>query len=360
MVIKGVYKRPGSDYYYICINYRNTRYRFTTKTTSPRIAEKIYAVKKAALIAGEYSDVIDKKMTLQNLVDLYLQYSKTNKRLWKRDEGLTDNLLAFFGSDEKISQIKPFEIEKYKAMRKEHLKRKKDPNSRLSPATINKELMCLKTMFNKAILWGKVRDNPCRQVKPFRENNQIVRFLAHDEIKTLLAVCRPYMRDIVLFALNTGMRRGEILKLEWPDVDMERNVINVRDTKNGENRKMPINPTVQELLKSLKKDGGRVFKSPGGNDINDVKKGFHAALKKAKIFKFRFHDLRHTFASHLVMAGIDIMTVKELLGHKRLEMTMRYAHLSPNHKSAAVDTLASYYEKSSPKSATLLLKEECT
>ena len=145
-------------------------------------------------------------------------------------------------------------------------------------------------------------------------------------------------------ALHTGMRKSEILNLKWVDVDFDQKLITIGDTKNGEIRYIPMNETLTEALESVKKYAYSpyVFCNDNGNRYGDIKKGFSAALKRAGITTFRFHDLRHTFASYLVMSGVDIRTVQELMGHKSIEMTCRYAHLSPDHKQSAVKCLDSY------------------
>ena len=156
-------------------------------------------------------------------------------------------------------------------------------------------------------------------------------------------------------AIYTGLRRGELFKLEWRDIAFdkgEKGLITVRDTKNHETRYVPMSNTVrQALLKHPRRmvpaDGNSkarvsplVFSSDSGNAITDVKKGFAGALRRAGIQRHvRFHDLRHTFASHLVMRGVDIRTVARLLGHKDIKVTMRYAHLGPDHLQSAVDAL---------------------
>lgn len=140
------------------------------------------------------------------------------------------------------------------------------------------------------------------------------------------------------------MRKGEILSLKWDNVDLKHGFILLDRTKNGERREIPINNTLEahflnrNMIRRL--DISYVFYDPvNGKPYQDVKRSFKTALRKAGIRDFHFHDLRHTFASHLVMAGIDITTVKELLGHKTLTMTLRYAHLAPSHKVKAVDIL---------------------
>jgi integrase len=146
---------------------------------------------------------------------------------------------------------------------------------------------------------------------------------------------------MIIVALNTGMRLGEILSLTWDRVDFERGVITVERSKNDGVRHIPINKQLTEELEAVKliATGKYVFSKSTGEPFKDIKNGFWSTLRRSGIRKCRFHDLRHTFASHLVMNGTDITTVKELLGHKTISMTMRYAHLSKEHKQQAVDSL---------------------
>jgi len=138
------------------------------------------------------------------------------------------------------------------------------------------------------------------------------------------------------------MRHGEILNLRWRDIDIKRGIIYIRNTKSKENREIPINEQVKTALIRTRKHPASefVFHHKDGTQIKNIKKGYWTALRKSGIKGANFHTTRHTFASHLVMAGVDLNTVRELLGHKTLKMTLRYAHLSPNHKKRAVDTLS--------------------
>jgi integrase len=140
------------------------------------------------------------------------------------------------------------------------------------------------------------------------------------------------------------MRKSEFLNLKWDQVDLKHGFIFLDKTKNGERREIPINDTLRITFNGLLRrlDTPYVFYDPAtGKPYQDVKRSFASACRRAKIQDFRFHDLRHTFASHLVMAGVDLTTVKELLGHKTLTMTLRYSHLAPSHKIKAVDVLDS-------------------
>ena len=211
-------------------------------------------------------------------------------------------------------------------------------------AYINKVLRVLKHMFTKSTDWNLVEEETLRlvrKVKGLREDKRL-RYLTVEECEALINACSVLLRPIVITAMNTGMRKGELLALKWSNVDLANGLILLDRTKNGERREIPINTTVRNVLTMLPRrlDGGPVFCNPiTGKPVRDVDRAFVAACKGAKITDFHFHDMRHTFASHLVMAGVDLTTVKELLGHKDIKMSLRYAHLAPAHRARAVDIL---------------------
>ena len=208
-------------------------------------------------------------------------------------------------------------------------------------ATVNREVACLKHIFTKAIEWGIVQKNPGKRVKLLRERNTRLRYLDEKEIRRLHDACAEHLKPIVTMALNTGMRKEEILSLKWKDVDFRSRIISILDTKNLESREIPMNDIAYQTLVDIRKIHGSpwVFCKRNGERYGNIRKAFEGAKKRARIVDFRFHDLRHTFASYLVMAGVDLRTVQELLGHKSFEMTLRYAHLSPGHKKTALDIL---------------------
>jgi integrase len=152
------------------------------------------------------------------------------------------------------------------------------------------------------------------------------------------------LEPIVLLAMNTGMRRGEILSLRWENVSFDTKTLTVQfeHAKSGKTRHIPLNGEALRTLQNWQTDTGDtgiVFKGQNGNAMTDVGKGWEKLLDDAGITNFRFHDLRHHFASKLVMASVDLNTVRELLGHGDLAMTLRYAHLAPEHKAAAVNLI---------------------
>jgi len=203
------------------------------------------------------------------------------------------------------------------------------------------ELACLKHMFTMTIHWEKAARNPVKEVKFFKEPEGRLRWLTNEESKRLIDAANDHIRSIIITALNTGMRRGEILSLTWDQVDFDRGLITVEKSKNDGIRHIPMNKQLTEELKTVKINtlGKYVFAKSKGKPYKEIRTGYLNALKRSGIKKCRFHDLRHTFASHLVMNGADIPTVKELMGHKTIAMTMRYAHLSKEHIQKAVDTL---------------------
>jgi len=168
--------------------------------------------------------------------------------------------------------------------------------------------------------------------------------VAPEEEQRLLNASLPWLRKIIIFALNTGARQNEILSLKWSEVDLFRRTISILETKNKEKKTIPINQTVLDLLKSKRKVtsiSGYVFTSQAGTRINarNLLRAFYSARKRTGLEDVRFHDLRHTFATRLVQAGINLYVVKELLGHKTLAMTMRYAHHCPESLRHGVEVL---------------------
>jgi integrase len=213
------------------------------------------------------------------------------------------------------------------------------------PATINRHIATIKHMFTKAVEWDMLEESALKKIRRIRlleENNRRLRYLSREECQALINECNNYLKPIVITALNTGMRKGEILNLSWDNIDMRHGFILLDRTKNGERREIPIDTTLRVTLQGLPRrlDVSLVFCDViTGKPRKDFRDSFYKACRRANIRDFHFHDLRHTFASHLVMAGVDITTVKELLGHKTLTMTLRYSHLSPAHAVKALDIL---------------------
>ncbi len=332
---KGIYKR-GNVYW---IRYAGLEGKVVYESSGSgkfRKAESLLISRKEAIKQGKQPEI--KKIanySFKELAEKYLQWIQSRHRSASTKEYRIADMISHFGALP-LRRFNTLLAEEYQTALMDR---------GLKPASVNKNISILKAMFKKAVECDMVEEETLeriRKVKQLEENNRRLRYLSKEECAALVNACNVHVRPIVITALNTGMRRGEILSLTWDRVDLKHGFILLDVTKNGERREIPINDTLRTTLQGLARrvDVSHVFYDPAtGKPYQDIKRSFHTALRRAKIQDFHFHDLRHTFASHLVMSGVDLTTVKELLGHKTLTMTLRYAHLAPAHKMKAVDIL---------------------
>lgn len=228
-----------------------------------------------------------------------------------------------------------------------------------SPATVVRYLSALSHAFTVAVNeWNWLDDNPMRKVKKPKESRGRVRFLSEDahhdgitiegERTLLLKACEKssnkYLYPVVVLALSTGMRRGEIMNLKWKDVDLKTGAVILHETKNGERRRIPLTGKALQLLTNLSKvrDIKTKLLFPSNMDKEkpiDLRKPWINALQNADIADFRFHDLRHSAASYLAMNGASLAEIADVLGHKTLQMVKRYAHLSEAHTASVVERM---------------------
>jgi site-specific recombinase XerD len=215
----------------------------------------------------------------------------------------------------------------------------------VEPATVNRELSFLRRVFSVALANGLVERNPVKAVKFFREPSGRVRFLTDDEEPRLREQLDASQWQIVDLAFNTGLRQSEQFGLRWEHVNLANRVVTIPRSKHGGARHVPLNDTATAILRSLPSrfHSRWVFPSRAGktalNATNFRQRVFNPAVRRARIENFRWHDLRHTFASRLAMKGVDLNSIRELMGHKTLAMTLRYAHLSQSHLHQAVKQL---------------------
>ena len=217
-----------------------------------------------------------------------------------------------------------------------------------TPATLNRYMAALSHAFTIAIKeWNWLETNPTLKIDKLKEPRGRVRFLSDEERQRLLDVCKKseskYLYKIVVLALSTGARRNEIIKLDWKDLDLNRAVITLHDTKNNERRILPLRGHAMDLMKEHSKVRNLhchyVFTSDNECKPIDIRTAWETALKKANIEDFRFHDLRHSAASYLAMNGASLAEIAEVLGHKTLQMVKRYAHLSEAHTASVVERM---------------------
>ena len=229
-------------------------------------------------------------------------------------------------------------VEEFKVKRMKTITRYGRPRK---PASVNRELAILSGIFTMAVDYEEIAQNPCRKVESLPENNQRTRHLSFDEEDRLFVALtgdRQHLRTLVTVAIYSGPRRGELLKLRWSNVDFELNTINFTETKTNKDRSVPMDSIVQESLLGLRDQAGDaeyVFTNPDTETrYTDIKKSFSAACREAGITNFTFHDLRHTFGTRLADAGVDVVKIKELMGHASIVTTMRYIH-APTKESVA-------------------------
>ncbi len=291
----------------------------------------------------ESKPTFTKEPTLEEIFEKFFSWYKAVRKesTYKVELKRSRNLIRFFGKDFSFLKIGTKEIEEYRIYR---------INQGASKSTINKDLRLLSTVINRAVEFEWIPEHKLyRKSLLFREiKNERVRYLSKEEEEKLLQVLESgknkTLKNIVLLSLHTGMRLGEILNLKWENVDFKNKILILfpDQTKNKKRHVIPLNKTAYKVLKE--QETMKLLKCPyvfhrNGRKINSIKDGFKSALKKAGIEDFRFHDLRHTFASRLVQRGIDLYVVKELLNHSSIMVTQRYAHLRLENMKKAVEIL---------------------
>lgn len=304
------------------------------KTSNKAEAEKRLVDRRREAIEGILPTKAFKAVPLDELFDEYLKHVAHQRGVQTKRYHVA-HFKRILGNPP-IHSLTVKVLEDYRQTRR---------SEKIGPATINKELATIKHALTKAVAWKMVRKDIRQDLKDVQKEKEPpgrLRYLADAaEAQKIIQHCHGNFKALVITTLYTGMRRGEVLNLTWEQVDLKQGMIRLTQTKNGEARDIPINETVRLVLAGLRTriDVPWVFHAEDGDKFPDTRKRFEWACKEAKITDLHFHDLRHTFASWLVMRGTPIATVSELLGHKSISMTMRYAHLSPAHKAQAVRSL---------------------
>ena len=344
-----VFKKYGNKWYFRFKIRGKEYYKSIPEATDQQSALKYEAIVKGELLKGNLGIIEDKKQaTLKEGVALYLEYSRNNKKSTENDNAYTEAFVKFFKPSSYLEDITPAWIEDFKVW----LLKKG-----LSKSTVNRYLQALSKMLNVCIDNGLLVVNPMKKVKLLKTDNHAIRFLEKAEEKVFNKFLPKFyfsdlkkktgslLKLIVKFALKEGARKEEILSLKWCNIDFNKDTIELLNTKSGKKRIIPLAKSLKKILLKLKEQSTSeyVFVNPAtGKRYQDIKKSFNNAVNASGLKKFRFHDLRHTFATRLIEKGVDIVVVKELLGHASITTTMIYVHSDAERKAKAIDIIDLY------------------
>ena len=333
-----IYKR-GKIYY---VDYRVDGKRIRKRVGSnKKLAEAVLKDIEVRIFKGELRPPKPRKQIEEFITEFLNSYEATTKpRTYTRYRAVMDHFRKFLqGQSNLVSliQITPHNIEKYKLERLQCV----------THNTANFELGVLRTFFNQAKEFGFIKDNPVKNVKKIRTSRKPPRFFSKEELKAIFDHCDDFERALYSTLLYTGIRRGELQFLEWHDINLEEGVIKIQvkdywEPKSRVSREIPVHENLIRILKEHKKRYGEnrwVFSKPNGDQLDHLWRRFQGILKRAEINNATVHTFRHTFASHLVMAGVDLPTVQKFLGHSDIATTMIYAHLAPDHLMNSISKL---------------------
>jgi integrase len=277
-----------------------------------------------------------KKIGFKQWANIYLRdYSRVTNKSWKDDEYRMKALEEFYGEKE-LRKISLLDVQRF---RKSRLK------AGNAKSTVNRYISLLKRMMNIAILENYLESNPVKVKKFSEQDRERTRVISEDEEAAIMEHSSPQLKSFLIIALATGMRTGEIYRLSWKQIDLQERMITIERTKSGRLRHIPINQTLFQELVSMRSRNARsqyLFHNPRtGKPVTSMKKAFHGALGRAGLTGIRIYDCRHTAATRWIRSGVDVQTVKELLGHADITTTQRYLHSNAEAKREAVDLLDS-------------------
>ena len=333
--------RLRGKYYYYDIMIDGKRYKGTTKTGDKKLAEQIISTIKTDILRKKHDLPTTVDYIFEDLWKIYLESQTTVLMTQKVKKWISKHFLPVF-KNKKIAEINNDQIENYRFKRRlEILDMPKNAGKReseISFAYLNKEILILSNFFNFCIKKGYIDKNPCDGIKKLNELSRL-KTLSDDDIEKLInGSTNKLTKDIITFLIYTGCRKGEALNLKWDDVDLQNNVIAIKGTKTKYDRYIPISKPLKSLLSGINKNQDCLYVfNRNGVKLTDFKRSFHTACRNAGFKDMHIHDLRHVFASKMVMNGTSLYITGELLGHRTTQMTKRYSHLVPETLKKAVD-----------------------
>lgn len=359
-----LYKRSDSRYWWLDFEQDGKRYQLSTKCTNIRAAEKFAAAYKTDVALGKVSLQSKKKPpSFAEAVEDFLSWSKLHniESTHKKYDSASKSPVRFMGS-KLISEIDRGIIEHFVKWR--HNQKRKAPVRKLAvkknavsrktiaPATVNKELGLIRIVFNRLLDAGRVDKNPVARFKFLKEDNDQLRVLDENEVRIYLMACSQPLRDAAALILETGCRPAELFNLRKQDVNLAAGTLHVTAGKTkSARRKIPLTEAARSILAARCSSSPSEYVFAGGRGgssetpILKLTNAHKAAVKRSEVKPFRVYDLRHTFATNAVQAGVDLVTLKDLLGHSRLEMVLRYAHPTEAHRAAAMQRISDYRKR---------------
>jgi integrase len=362
-----IFKRGTVYWYHFLFN--GEHIQKSSKQGNPRIARQIEAAYKTALAKGEVGIIDRKKVSsFQDAMKDFLTWSKQDHQMAsssaERYHYSSLALLKFFG-DKRLDKITAEEVERYKTSRAAEFKtvrgknKKRTPTKeRLRPATINRELACLRAMFNHAIKSDMLLTNPISKTaaKVLREDNEQTRVLTYDEQEKYLAKASPVLFDVATLMLETGMRPEEVYRIRPENVHLSDDYLfNPYGKTKAAKRRIKLTDAVKSILNrrmkeaatrasGKKHEGDFLFPCEGDatRPLPGIQSAHARALRESKVAQFRPYDCRHTWATRAVEAGIDLVTLAAMLGHSKINMVLRYAHPTQEHQTNAMDKMELY------------------
>ena len=328
--------KEGENYLY-SFEINGIHYSGSCGTADEKTAALIEQLVKSAAPAKSSKKLIN----LKKLWEEYLSSSSALLSLStvERKKNALKHIFKFF-EDAQIGEIDFVMIEKYLSLRKKEILGKAlnlgKREQEISFRTANIELAVLSNLLNFAVRRGYIDKNPTSGIKKLNELSHLKTLSDSDIEKLTLGATNKLTRDLITFLIYTGCRKGEALNLKWDDVDLQNDVIAIKGTKTKYDRYIPISKALKKVLEGINKTSEYVF-NHNGKKLSNFKESFKTACKRAGIKDLRVHDLRHVFASKMVMNGTSLYITGNLLGHRTPQMTMRYAHLAPYTLKKAVD-----------------------
>ncbi|HRH40368.1 MAG TPA: tyrosine-type recombinase/integrase [Pyrinomonadaceae bacterium] len=343
-----IYKRPNSKYYWMKFTFDGELIQQSTKVKNKKDAQTIESAFRTQLALGKIGIKPKKKIdipTFENAVNDFLEWSKvgnaTRTVTHKRYEFACKHLIKFFGQMP-VDKLTISDVEKYVFSRSKETSRK--TKKVVTRETVNHELKCLKSIFNRLFEQEIIFSNPTKAVKLLPKNDLHFHVLTKEEERLYLFACPPQLQAVASLMLELGMRCKEVYQLKRNDISLESNTLKIEKGKTKSARRtLYLTARARQVLESRMNqlEGQYLFphNDIDGNQPLETLSATHSKVIENLVFNFRLYDCRHTFATRAVENGMDLVILASLLGHTNLQMVMRYAHPSENHKKEAMKNL---------------------